>query len=310
MSNIKVSINILNYNTFEKSRICIDSCLKQKGIDYVVILIDNHSSDDSFQKLKEFYGDRINYLENKENYGFAKGNNIGVDYCKNQGYRYTLLLNSDTELIGNNLVKKMVEVMESNNDCAVVAPTIFDVTSKGRFMHPNDSFYLKLLRYGKVIPKNIVISDELETMSEAHGSALLVDNDAFLKVGGFPEHYFMYGEEGCFAKKILWEGKRIYWWKNSEQYILHHHDKSGYVEPWRLYLKGRNLGLEYWEHKKGHYLWSLIFGLFQCSLYLRKKNRNEFYIKGLRDAKTMYKDGVSNDEIYKQAVEIKNIYTK
>ena len=49
----KVSINILHYNSFEKTKICIESCLKQNINNCEIIIIDNNSQNDSLKKLKE-----------------------------------------------------------------------------------------------------------------------------------------------------------------------------------------------------------------------------------------------------------------
>lgn len=306
--NSRISLNILNYNTFDKSKTCIESCLNQTGGKYLILLIDNCSTDDSFFKLKEYFGEKINYLQNDDNYGFAKGNNIGIEYCKKKGIRYSLLLNSDTELVGSNLVFNLTKVMESYGDCAVVAPTIYDVTKKGRIMHSNDSLYLRMLRLGKVLPSNAIVSDNLELMSEAHGSALFVDNNTFMSVGGFPEHFFMYGEESYFAKKILWAGKRIYWYKDNDNYVLHHHDKSNRTDNWRLFLMGRNRGLEYFENRKKYFLWDMIYYTFFTYLFFSGKNKHKSYIDGMIQAKNLIKQGVSKTELYNQAKIIKDNY--
>lgn len=303
MSNIKVSINILNYNTFEKSKVCIDSCLKQKGVEYQVLLIDNNSTDDSLERLKALYGDRIKYLENDDNYGFAKGNNIGVQYCLEQGIKYSFLLNSDTELVGETLIQKLLKIIESQKDCAVVAPTIYDVTSSGLILHSNDSTYLKMLRIGGVIPALKTVTENIQTVSEAHGSALFVDNLTFLAVGGFPEHYFMYGEESTFAKKIQWEGKFIFFIKDESNYILHHHDKSGAVTPWRLYLMGRNRGLEYWENRQVSPIkWTVIFYIHKCINRIRGiLIKNNYFNLGIKESYSIYLSHCTKEECYESA---------
>ena len=303
-----VSINVLNYNTYEKSKVCINSCLMQKDVSCQVLLIDNHSTDDSLEKLKTEFGDRIKYLENEDNYGYAKGNNIGVKYCVEQGVKYSFLLNSDTELVGENLLSQLVKIIKNNKLCAVVSPTIYDVTNKGLILHKNDSSYLRLLRFGCVLPNNKRIADNLWTISEAHGSALLVDNHAFLDVGGFPEHYFMYGEESTFAKNIIWSHKNIFWYNNDKHYVLHHHDKSGNVEPWRLYLMGRNRGIEYWEHKKSHLMWPFIYRFFCFSLAIKKDRFMASYIEGLKESEILHKSGASDTILYDHAKKIRDNY--
>lgn len=285
MSCTSISINILHYNSYEKTEVCVNSCLKQVGDDIKIIIIDNFSTNDSLEKLKKTFGniDNVSFLENKENYGFAKGNNIGIKYALEMGIEYTFLLNNDTELIGENLVAEMLDVIKKYSNCAVVAPQIYDVTQDGLVLLKNDSSYLKMLRFFKILPRNIIVSEQLESISEAQGSALFVNNKNFLGVKGFPEHYFMYGEEGTFSKKILWNKKILLWYKSKNNYVLHHHDKSKSVDDWRLYLMGRNRGIEFYENHKKRPLWGIVYLAFwmKCAFHYKK---NYLYLVGMRKA--------------------------
>lgn len=295
-----VYIAVLNYNTYEKSKVCINSCLKQEGINYRVILVDNNSSDDSFNQLKNDFSERIDYYQTGSNFGYAKGNNIAVSYCLEHGAKYTLLLNSDTEIIGNTLLKDVVEIAENTNNCAVVSPTIFDVTREGNKIHTNDSSYLRSLRSIRVLPQNYKINDNFETVSEAHGSALLVNNDIFLKVSGFPEHYFMYTEECTFSKRIIWAGYVICWQKSKNSYILHHHDKSKKTDGWRLFLMGRNRSLEYYENRKGKpNLWWCVYKLLKFKMLLKgMKEGKPYYYNGMKRGELIFKKRYTPDLCY------------
>ena len=305
-----VSINILNFNTYEKSKTCIESCLQQKGIAYTIVLIDNHSTDGSYEKLRQEYTGKIEFLYNDENYGFAKGNNIGIRYCRKLGVRYSLLLNSDTELKGDYLLKSMLETITTVKDCAIVAPKIYTVTHHGFMLQPNDSDYLKLLRIGGVIPKNKTVPLGFRTLSVAHGSALFVDNDKFIEIGGFPEHYFMYCEELTFAKKILWNNYLICENTNKEEYVLHHHDKTDQVASWRLFLMGRNLSLEFLENNSSKKIvWSIVFYLYYLKQFLigLLKSDQHFY-KGMKEGGKLYRRSASKKECFQQALLIKENY--
>lgn len=302
--NKTVSLNVLNYNTFDKTKVCIDSCLKQKGLAYQVILIDNCSTDDSFSRLKQLYGDKICYLLNDQNYGYAKGNNLGVIYSLKLGFKYSFILNSDTELIGDSLLSELVGIISKEDNCAVLSPTIYDVTQNGLDLHSNDSFYLRLLRVGRVIPNNKKVGYNLNRISEAHGSALMVENDIFLKVGGFPEHYFMYCEESTFCKKILWNGNSILWLLDTKKYVLHHHDKTGNVAPWRLYLMGRNRGIEYWENYKSHnWTWTIIYRVFMLKSYFHSiVSGDRSYYEGMKDSKILFESKLTNEKYLEHAI--------
>lgn len=308
---MKVSINILNYNTFEKSKNCIESCLDQADIDYEILLIDNNSTDDSFIKLKEIFGNRISYLKNDNNFGYAKGNNIGIAYCFERGIRFSLILNSDITIVGKHLLKQLIEVISNNDNCAIAAPLIYNVSNSGQIFNQNDSTYLKLLRQFGIIPKNIKISDRLHTISEAQGSALLVDNEMFLRLGGFPEHFFMYGEEGYFSKKVLWDDKLIIWVKDKDNFVLHHHDKSKKIDAWRLYLMGRNRYLEMYENKSVHPIkWPLVFDMFELKMRfdsIRKKDL-KWYVLGVNNAKRLVNHNSDNQKFIDDAISFINTH--
>ena len=292
-----VSINILHFNTYEKTRNCILSCLDQEGIKYRIILIDNNSTDDSYKKLQEEFQDKIDYLHNQDNYGYAKGNNLGIEYCKKKGVKYSFILNSDITLVGKDLLNKLIQIISKDSTYGIVAPQIYNVTKNGLVLNPNDSSYLKLLRLFRILPANHKISPELCTVSEAQGSALLVDNDLFLSVGGFPEHFFMYGEESYLAKKILWSGRKIVWYKDEERFVLHHHDKSGKVDNWRIYLMGRNRAFEYYENKnRAPKRWFLIFELFK--LFFANGSNMNSYKQGIKEAKKLIKNRATAEQIF------------
>ena len=220
-----------------------------------------------------------------------------------------MILNSDITLVGDYLLKSLIEVMNDYKDCAVVAPYIYNVTENGLVLNQNDSSYLKLLRKFNILPENKNISSKVSAVSEAQGSALLVDNQHFISIGGFPEHYFMYGEEGNFAKKTLWSNRKILWYKDDENYVLHHHDKSGKIANWRLYLMGRNRAFEYLENQENHFLeWFLIFKIFTLKYFFEKGFHQDAYIKGIISARKMFNEKKSLEEIYLDGKNAKNVY--
>ncbi|MDY0090947.1 MAG: glycosyltransferase, partial [Flavobacteriaceae bacterium] len=79
---MQLSVIILNYNVRYFLELCILSVQKAlQEIDGEIIVVDNASSDGSCEMIKEHFPD-IKLIENKENSGFPKGNNIGVDQAK------------------------------------------------------------------------------------------------------------------------------------------------------------------------------------------------------------------------------------
>jgi len=107
---LKVSVIIVNFNTFELSSRCIQSVIeKTKLVDYEIILVDNASHECDAQKFKTLFP-QIILVKSSINLGFAGGNNLGLQHATSN---YILLLNSDTELI-NDAISLSINRIASN----------------------------------------------------------------------------------------------------------------------------------------------------------------------------------------------------
>ena len=116
-----VSIIIINYNTLDMTRACIDSIFeKTSSLDFEVILVDNNSKDNSkdfFEKDK-----RIIYVYNNDNLGFGVANNVGLKFAKG---RNILFLNSDTLLV-NNAIKILSDYLDGNSDVGACGGNLYN----------------------------------------------------------------------------------------------------------------------------------------------------------------------------------------
>ncbi len=305
-----VTLNVLNYNTYEKTKRCIESCLRQKYENKKVILIDNDSSDDSFLLLKKEFGDQILYLRNEANCGYALGNNLGVKYSASLGADFAFILNSDTRLVSDKLLAKMMKIITKQKNCAILAPEIYNITSVGKVLNKNKSSYLTMLINTGIIKqnKNDTISEELDYIYEAQGSALLCRINSFVEVGGFSTEYYMYNEEATLCKKMIWQGYNIFWFHDSNSYVEHYHDKSGKIEEWRLFLMGRNLTIEYYKYRKMHFIpWLTCFEIYL--IYQRIKHFRDkdfsYYFLGIKEGRKLMKNSFSEDMIYNNAIKRK-----
>lgn len=112
----KVSIVILNWNSEDYLYNCLKALDEQEFKDYEVIFVDNGSSNDSLEKSKNAYPNFV-YVENAENYGFAKGMNIGISYAKGE---FILLLNTDVYLAPN-YIGECVKALDYDTTLGCVA---------------------------------------------------------------------------------------------------------------------------------------------------------------------------------------------
>lgn len=129
-----VAVVILNYNTFDDTVVCVDSIKKfTKRVPYKIYIVDNASLDKSGEQLSAKYEDdsEVVVLKSEVNKGFSGGNNVGIHAALKEGYEYVYLLNSDI-ILKNDAFAQMQEAFESNNDFAIVGPSI--VNSLGEYV--------------------------------------------------------------------------------------------------------------------------------------------------------------------------------
>ena len=119
---------ILHYNSYEATKVCVDSILgldKQECVK--VIVIDNSSANDSYKKLCETYsGTKVELLQTEYNCGFSAANNIAYEYCKKKyDCDFVIFANNDLEFIQKDFVKRIYEEYQ-NSKFAVIGPDIYN----------------------------------------------------------------------------------------------------------------------------------------------------------------------------------------
>lgn len=119
-----LSVIILNYNVRYFLEHCLLSVQKSlENIDAEIIVVDNASVDNSCQMVKDKFPEVI-LIENKENVGFPKGNNIGVASAKG---KYICILNPDT-VVAEDTFLKIIRFAETQNNLGIIGCKLIDGT--------------------------------------------------------------------------------------------------------------------------------------------------------------------------------------
>ncbi|MFK2820691.1 glycosyltransferase family 2 protein [Flavobacteriaceae sp. LMIT009] len=210
---IDVSIIFVNYNTRELTINAIKSVYDfTKTIRVEVIVVDNASLDNSVQAIRQKFSDVV-LIESKENLGFGKGNNRGLEIAKG---KYIFFLNTDTYLL-NNAIEVLFYFMENNknNNVAVCGAKLFkeDLSanvSAGIF--PNYRLFVKgsFLKYlysgnyysgveRREIPNEFTKPFEVDYVS---GADFFVRRSVLDRTGGFDKRFFMYAEDAELSFRI------------------------------------------------------------------------------------------------------------
>ena len=209
--SVNVSVILVNYNTKELTKNCIDSIMKNtSGVTYEIILVDNNSSDGSIDMFSN--DSRIVFVKNEDNSGFGIGNNIGAS--QSQG-KYLFFLNTDT-LLQNNAIKFLYDYCESKTkeNLGVVGCWLKD--SDGNISTSFVSMPSILGSWKHVwhfVQKKIFLKHNKINASELYvdavsGADLFMSRDLFFSVGCFDSDYFMYSEESELQYRIKKNGFR------------------------------------------------------------------------------------------------------
>jgi GT2 family glycosyltransferase/acetyltransferase-like isoleucine patch superfamily enzyme/2-polyprenyl-3-methyl-5-hydroxy-6-metoxy-1,4-benzoquinol methylase/predicted Zn-dependent protease len=114
------SIIILTHNQLEHTKPCLESIEHYTPQQYELILVDNGSTDGTLNYLRKYANDRKNVrvIANKENLGFAAGNNQGLAVASGN---YLLMLNNDT-IVTEGWLSRMLSVFERYSEVGIVGP--------------------------------------------------------------------------------------------------------------------------------------------------------------------------------------------
>lgn len=251
---MKLSVVILNYNVSCFLELCIKSVqLAIQSIDAEIIVVDNNSQDNSCTMVKQKF-QNVLLIENDQNVGFSKGNNIGVAQSKGE---YICILNPDT-VVAEDTFAKLIEFANAQKKLGVVGCKL--INGAGRFLPEskrNVPFIKvalkKLLGNSSEYYANHLKENDTGKVDVLVGAFMLLKRDVYDKFNGFDEDYFMYGEDIDLSYRILKSGLSNYYFGSTT--VLHFKGESTLKD--KLYLK-RFYGAMQIFYKK-HFKKNIIF---------------------------------------------------
>ena len=291
-----VSIIIINYNTKTLLKQCLRSVFEQtKGLEFEAIVVDNASVDGSQEMLKNEFP-CVNLIENGENSGFGRANNLGVEKASG---KYLFLLNSDT-ILQNNAVKILFDFLENNPKAGICCGNLFNENeqpSHSYFMYLSPFFRELDLFFAGILQKMIFgknatfnYTEKPRKIGDPTAADLMIRADLFRKVGGFDSDFFIYGEDRHLnfkVKKMKYEMYNV-----PQAKIIHLDGKSANTNINRLIMirKGTNL---YYKKTLNKCMISACRALFFLMIYSRL---NYFKLKGDKEKCELWRALLENEK--------------
>lgn len=214
---MKTAIIILNYNDYKTTNDMINQIKDYECLDKIVI-VDNCSLDDSYNKLKKYESDKIKVIKTDENKGYSYGNNYGIKYLiKNYKIDNIIISNPDI-IVKEKDIKTLINDLNENSNISLIAPVIDEhgQISRGWKIPTYVDELLSNINYVHRIAKKRTLYDykhyntRFSKVDVVSGCFFLIKKDVFSDVDFFDEGTFLYYEENILASKLKKLGYESY----------------------------------------------------------------------------------------------------
>ena len=263
-----VSIIILNYNAGNLLLDCVDSIQKTNYKNYEIIVVDNDSNDGSHIECGKKFPN-ICLIENKENFGYCEGNNIGIRKAKGD---YVIILNPDT-LVDPNWITELILAYEKYGD-GLYQPKFLTTTDHNILMSTGNM--INLFGFGFSRGKGDIDQgkfNEHEIIGYASGTCLFSKLEIFKKLNLFDPFLFAYHDD----LDLCWRGALLDIQSHYVPKSIVYHPPEGFSFKWsnfKFYLLERNRQYCILTHYSRSTFFKLLPSLFLVDLFV-----SIFYLK-------------------------------
>jgi len=286
---MRLSVIILNYNVRYFLQLCLESVEKAiQNIDAEIIVVDNNSPDDSCNMVKQYFPG-ITLIENKENSGFPKGNNIGVAAAKGE---YVCILNPDTVIAEDTFIK-LLAFAGVTPDMGAMGIKLID--GRGGFLPESKRglptpwvAFTKITGAYKMFPgiksfnkyyNKEIAENGIGTTDILVGAFMFMKRSLYLEVGGFDEDCFMYSDDFDLSYSITKKGLHNYYYGRAT--AIHFKGESTIKDG--LYMKRFRDAMQFFYKK--HFKSYPVFDLFMKAgafafIFIKKNKKGDAIVPG------------------------------
>ncbi len=206
VSAASVFVVILNWNGLADTRDCLRSLSGLLHRNLRVVVVDNGSIDDEAGRIEAEFP-QVVLLRNRENLGYAGGNNCGIRHALAHGADYVWLLNNDTT-VDPTCLSELVQEAERQPDVGILSPVVYE------FGRPEEiQFAGAVLDEEREEHQILHTLEDLQTESRTGrillwGTALLLRRGVVESVGLLDERYFAYHEDMDYNLRVMAAGLR------------------------------------------------------------------------------------------------------
>ena len=200
----KVLISVLNYNNFEATKKCVLSILNCSLKKIEVYIVDNNSSDNSYQKLKDYFKNFI-IVKSISNNGYAAGHKIAVNYAIDNEFDFIWVLNNDLT-VRKKTLQKLLSAYDSFGTGIYGSISLKsekpDIVNFGGGNTDDITKSFDYNAYEDFTLDDYLKKTQLRKVQSVEGSSMLIPLEVIKSHGFMKEDFFMYGEETDYCYRL------------------------------------------------------------------------------------------------------------
>ena len=278
-----VSVVIVAWNSSAHLRVCFQSLKKQAFTDFEVVVVDNGSTDNSIEYIKDF-GLRFKIERLNKNEGFSTANNIGARLANG---KWIVLLNADA-FPEPDWLENLLAAAETHPEYSFYSSRQIQANKTELLDGAGDVYNVSGLAWRRYynFPSS-KFGHQTEEVFSACGAAALYLREDFSNVGGFDEDYFSYFEDVDLGFRLRLTGKKCLYVPEA---VVHHvgSASTGKRSDFSVYYGYRNMIWTFFKNMPSPLIWFFlpvhIVTLMFFVVYLSFRGQGKVILRAIRDA--------------------------
>lgn len=225
MGDLKIGVVLVNYHTNDQTIAIANKYAKFESI-FKVVIVNNDAAEEYF--IKEQSDQKIEVINIRENLGYSKGNNIGINTLVADGCQYIIISNSDID-VDEACIVSCVKYIMDDETLGIVAPRMKFPEGRYaplRYLPLNYSrIFLRVFLpepvLDKMLEQKVKIVNGLAFQSYVPGSFFIINSSSVGNDNFFDPEVFLYREEEILGVRIKELGYRVAVSVNNE--FIHNH---------------------------------------------------------------------------------------
>ena len=250
-----VSVVIVNWNKRDDLKECLESVRTQTYKNIEIIVVDNHSTDGSIERIREYFPEVKLIVMPDPSYGACETFNIGF---ANATGTYIVVMDNDATLEERWIETAITKFDMEDAKIALIAPKVIHRAS-GKLQWPSKRY------------------KEFEHYVDSFlGCGVIVKKFVLAEVGGYPKRFFIYTNESDLAIKILNRGYKLLYFPQITTFHKGMQEEIYSMSPRQFYYSFSNelwVTWKYYPFKK-----LLFFTLFRLYLFTKLSVKKRYFV--------------------------------